>query len=105
MTKEFYLEDLKFTAESTDILLQLAKWLRQGQLMKQLQENARFDATEEIQTIEQQLRNIDVRQSLGRIYGSLDQLQVVQTGISKAHFEAYLMATGVLHAEVYWQAW
>ncbi|MGH1338684.1 MAG: DUF4403 family protein [Aureispira sp.] len=104
-TKEFYLEELKFTAQSKDLLLQLAKWLRQGQLMEQLQKNARFDATQEIQTIEQQLQQIDIRQSLGRIHGSLDQLQVVQTGISKAHFEAYLLATGVLQAEVYWQAW
>lgn len=103
--KDFYLEDLKFTAQSKDVLLQIAKWLKQGQLMQQLQKNARFDATVEIQTIQEQLQNIDIHQSLGRIHGSLNHLQVIQTGIGKTHFEAYLLATGVLQAEVYWQAW
>lgn len=103
--KDFYLEDLKFTAQSKDILLQLAKWLKQGQLMQQLQKNARFDATAEIQSLQEQLQNINIHQDLGRIHGSLNQLQVIQTGIGKTHFEAYLLATGVLQAEVYWQAW
>jgi hypothetical protein len=103
--REFYLEELAFTADSKNVLLHLAKWLRQKQLMEQLQKNARFDAAEEMKTIEQQLQNIDVRQSLVRVHGSLKQLQVVQTGISKAHFEAYLLAKGVLQADVYWQAW
>lgn len=103
--RAFYLDELEFTADSKNVLLQVAKWLRQKKLMQQLQENARFDATQEMKTIEQQLQNIDVRQSLVRVHGSLNQLQVVQTGISKAHFEAYLLAKGVLQAEVYWQAW
>lgn len=103
--REFYLEDLAFTADSKNVLLHIAKWLRQKQLMEQLHKNARFDATEELKTIEQQLQNIDVRQSLLRVHGSLKELQVVQTGISKAHFEAYLLAKGVLQADVYWQAW
>lgn len=104
-TQEFYLEELAFTAQSKDILLHLAKWLRQGQLMEQLEKNARFDASQEIQHLKEQLQEINIQQSLGRIYGSLDQLQIVQTGISQTHFEAYLLAKGVLQVEVYWQAW
>lgn len=101
--QEFYLEDLNFTVQSKNILLHFAKWLHQGRLMEQLQKNARFDASQEIQTIQKQLQNIDIHNSLGRIYGSLNDLQVVQTSISKAYFEAYVLATGVLQAEIYWQ--
>ncbi len=103
--RAFYLEDLRLTAASKNLLLHLAKWLRQGQLLEQLRQNARFDARAEMQAIEQQLKALDFRQELGRLHGSLTQLQVVQTGIGATHFEAYLLATGVLQAEVYWQAW
>ncbi len=103
--REFYLEDFTFTADSKNWLLHLAKWFRQGELLKRLQENARFDARAEMQALEAQLQQIDMRQDLGRIHGSLHQLQVIQAGINNAHFEAYLLATGVLQAEVYWGAW
>ena len=103
--QEVYLSDLRFTARSKDLLIQLAKWLRQAELLRQLEQNTRWDAAPYFKQAEQQLQHWTVVQTEGTLAGTFDQLKIQRVWISEQYFEVALQARGTIQATINWEAW
>lgn len=103
--REVYLSDLHFAAESKDVLIHLAKWWRQAELMRRLEQSTRWDAAPYFKQAQEQLLYWQVEQAGNRLEGAFKDLHVEQLWISEQYFEVALRANGRLRATIDWEQW
>jgi hypothetical protein len=94
--QEVYLDDLKFTTESKNVILQVGEWLMHPKIMKQLKENVRFDISNELKELQTQLKYFQIQESFGTLTGRFNYVNVNEVFISEHNFEIYLKARGNL---------
>lgn len=94
--QEVYLDDLKFTTESKNIILQVGEWLMHPKIMKQLKENVRFDISNELKELQEELKNLRIEEQMGTLTGRFNYVNVSEVFISEHNFEVYLQAQGKL---------
>jgi len=100
--QEVYLEDLKFTAQSKNVLLQVGEWLMHPKIMKELQKNVRFDITNELKELQEELKYFRIEEQMGILTGRFNYVDVSEVFISEHNFEVYLQAQGDLDFEMKW---
>lgn len=103
--QEVYLSDLHFAAQSKDVLIHLAKWWRQAELMRRLEQSTRWDAAPYFKQAQEHLRYWQVEQAGNRLEGAFKDLHVEQLWISEQYFEVALRANGQLRATIDWEQW
>jgi len=101
--QEVYLDDLKFTAQSKNIILQVGEWLMHPKIMKQLKENMHFDISEELKQLQERLKYFRLEESMGILTGRFNDVDISQVFISEHSFEIYLQAHGDLDFDLSWQ--
>jgi hypothetical protein len=94
--QEVYLDDLKFSTASKNIILQVGEWLMHPKIMKQLEENVRFDLSNELKQLQTQLKYFQIKQQFGTLTGRFNYVNVNEIFISEHNFEVYLKARGDL---------
>ncbi len=97
--KEIYLDSLQFTTKTKNILLQSAKWLLQPKIMKQLEANTQFAISEQLNTIQNQLNDFQIKEQLGTLSGEFDVVDLESIFITQQTFEVILKVEGKLHFE------
>jgi len=100
--QEVYLDDLKFTTASKNIILQVGEWLMHPKIMKQLKENVRFDISNELKQLQEELKSFRVEGQMGTLRGRFDEVNVHTIFISEHNFEVYLQARGNLDLDMKW---
>lgn len=104
-TQEVFLSDLQFAAESKDILLNVAKWWKQAELLRRLEANTRWDAAPYFEEAQQQLRYWRVEQEGSILEGRFTNLTVEEVWISEHYFEVSVRARGMVRAQINWDQW
>jgi hypothetical protein len=94
--QEVYLDDLKFTTQSKNIILQVGEWLMHPKIMKQLKENLRFDVSDELKELQSQLKYFKLEEQFGTLTGRFNYVNISEVFISEHNFEIYLQARGDL---------
>lgn len=94
--QEVYLDDLKFTTASKNIILQVGEWLMHPKIMKQLKENVRFDISNELKELQKELQFFQLEEQMGTLTGRFTYVNVSEVFISEHNFEVYLEARGKL---------
>ena len=102
LQQEVYLDDLKFTTESKNIILKVGEWLMHPKIMKQLEENIRFDISNELKELQEELKFFRVAEDLGTLTGRFNYVNVSEVFISEHNFEVYLKARGDLSFDLEW---
>jgi hypothetical protein len=100
--EEVYLDDLKFTTQSKNIILQVGEWLMHPKIMKQLEENVRFDISKELKQLQTELKYFQINEQFGTLTGRFNQVNISEIFISEQNFEIYLQARGDLDFDMKW---
>lgn len=100
--QEIYLDDLKFTAQSQNIILKVGKWLTHPKIMKKLQENLHFDVSNELKQLQAELKYFRLEEQMGTLTGRFNAVDVMDVFISEHNFEVYLQAHGALDFDLEW---
>lgn len=100
--QEVYLDDLKFTAQSKNVILQVGEWLMHPKIMKELQKNVRFDISNELKELQEELKYFRIEEQMGILTGRFNYVDVSEVFISEHNFEVYLQAQGDLGFEMKW---
>jgi hypothetical protein len=98
--QEIYLDDLKFTTQSKNIILQVGEWLMHPKIMKQLKENVRFDISNELKQLQTELKYFRIEENFGSLTGRFRNVDISTIFISEHNFEVYLEARGFLDFEL-----
>lgn len=100
--QEVYLDDLKFTTQSKNIILQVGEWLLHPKIMKQLEESLRFDVSNELKQLQKQLEYFRIEEPIGTLTGRFKQVDISEVFVSEHNFEVYLQARGDLDFDMKW---
>lgn len=91
-----YLDDLAFTAKSKNVILKFAQWILHPKILKQLEANARFALSDQLQKVQHELNHFTVKEPVGTLTGTFDYLNIDKVFVSKTDFDVYLKAKGSL---------
>lgn len=100
--QEVYLDELAFTAKSKDIILKFAQWIMNPKILKQLEKNARFEVSDQLKEVEEQLNFFKVEEELGTLKGKFDYINIDNIRISESHFNIHLQIRGELEFDLKW---
>lgn len=99
---EVYLDDLKFSAQSKNVILQVGEWLMHPKIMQQLRQNVRFDISKELKELQEELRYFRLEEDLGTLTGRFKKVDISKVFVSEQNFEVYLQLQGNLDFDLQW---
>lgn len=97
-----YLDDLKFSAQSKNVVLQVGEWLMHPKIMQQLKQHVRFDISKELKGLQEELQYFRLEEDLGILTGSFKKVDISKVFVSEQNFEVYLQIQGNLDFDLQW---
>lgn len=98
--EEVYLADLAFTAKTKDVLLKFAQWVMNPKIMKELEISTRFEISDKLKEIKNQLNSFKIEEKIGVLTGEFNYVNLNEVFISETDFEIFMQAQGELNFEL-----